>query len=150
MPLVGLLGGQRQAMLNELRKEQKRVAELEGTVAPRGNGKGAGRANPKSERPIRGEQACGASRELRTIGARYRTPTRFSGERTRGACAHQTKSKDNFEELNAVPFSGVIRIERRAFHPSAVAGGRPRIEHLEGVTAGAKPSRNHPLHCRAF
>ena len=33
VPLASLLGGQRQAMLNELRKEQKRVAELEGTVA---------------------------------------------------------------------------------------------------------------------
>jgi hypothetical protein len=33
VPLASLLGGQRHAMLNELRKEQKRVAELEGTVA---------------------------------------------------------------------------------------------------------------------
>jgi hypothetical protein len=33
VPLAILLGGQRQAMLNELHKEQKRVAELEGTVA---------------------------------------------------------------------------------------------------------------------
>jgi len=33
VPLASLLGGQRQAMLNELRKEQKRVADLEGTVA---------------------------------------------------------------------------------------------------------------------
>ena len=33
VPLASLLGGQCQAMLNELRKEQKRVAELEGTVA---------------------------------------------------------------------------------------------------------------------
>ena len=34
MPVASLLGGQHQAMLSELRKEQKRVAELEGTVAP--------------------------------------------------------------------------------------------------------------------
>jgi hypothetical protein len=64
MPLASLLGGQRQAMLNELRKEQKKVAELEGTVAAsRGNGKRSGRTNPKSERPTSGEQAGRASRE---------------------------------------------------------------------------------------
>ena len=33
VPVASLLDGQHQAMLNELRKEQKRVAELEGTVA---------------------------------------------------------------------------------------------------------------------
>ena len=37
------------------------------------------------------------------------------------------ESKENFEEFNASPFPGVIRIELCALHPGAVAGRRPRI-----------------------
>jgi hypothetical protein len=40
-----------QVMLNESRKQQKRIAS-------RGNGERAGRANPKSERATGGEQTC--------------------------------------------------------------------------------------------
>jgi len=60
------------------------------------------------------------------------------------------KSKEDFEELNTLPFSRDVRVERRAVHPGAVSGGCPRIEHLERVTAVVKRSRNHPLHRSAF
>lgn len=45
------------------------------------------------------------------------------------------KSKDNLEEFNSVPFSRVIRVERRTLYPCTVARRRPRIEHLEWVAA---------------
>ena len=45
------------------------------------------------------------------------------------------KSKDNLEEFNPVPFSRVIRVERRTLYPCAVARRRPRIKHLEWVAA---------------
>ena len=45
------------------------------------------------------------------------------------------KSKDNLEEFNAVPFSRVIRVEQRTLYPCAVARRRPRIKHLEWITA---------------
>ena len=64
---------------------------------------------------------------------------------TRGASALRELLKDDLEELNALPFSGVVRVERRALHPVAVTGRRPWIEHLEWVTAGAKSSRNDSL-----
>jgi len=55
------------------------------------------------------------------------------------------KSKDNLEELNPVPFSGMVRIERGAVYPGAVACWRPWIEHLERVTIAAKSSWNYSL-----
>jgi hypothetical protein len=55
------------------------------------------------------------------------------------------KSKNNLEELNAVPFSGVIGVERCVLHPNPVAGRRPWIEHLERVTTRTKCLRKHPL-----
>ena len=57
----------------------------------------------------------------------------------------ERKSKDNFEQFNAVPFSGVVGVERRAIHPRSVTGGRPRIEHLKRVTTGAKCAWNHSI-----
>jgi hypothetical protein len=62
----------------------------------------------------------------------------------------QISLKNNLEELNAVPFSGVVWIERRALDPCAVACRRPWIEHLEWVTPIAKSSRNHSLDRRAL
>src|SRR5207249_4155502 len=71
----------------------------------------------------------------RLHAARKRSPIRLP------SCP--PRSKNNFEELNTVPFSGVVRIERGAVHPGSITGRRPRIEHLERVTAGTKCSRNH-------
>ncbi len=56
-------------------------------------------------------------------------------------------SKDNFEKLNAVPFSRVVGIERCVLHPNPVAGRRPWIEHLKRVTTGTKCFRKHTLNC---
>jgi len=47
------------------------------------------------------------------------------------------KSKDNLEKFNTVPFSGVIRVERRTLYPCAVARRRPRIKHLEWIATTA-------------
>ena len=60
------------------------------------------------------------------------------------------KSKDNLEEFNPVPFSRVIRVERRTLYPCAVARRRPRIKHLEWIAAIAKSSRNHALDWRTL
>ena len=55
--------------------------------------------------------------------------------------------KEYLEKLNAVPLPRDVWIERRAFHPRSVSGRRPRIQHLERISAGAKRSRSHPLNC---
>ena len=49
-----------------------------------------------------------------------------------------TKSKNNLEKLNPVPFSGMIGVERCVLHPNPVASRRPRIEHLKRVATGTK------------
>jgi hypothetical protein len=69
--------------------------------------------------------------------------------RTRAATFHpnvcaSNLPKENFEELNALPFAGNVGVERGAFHRCAVSGWCGRIEHLERVAA-AKSSRNHSL-----
>src|SRR5205807_10407336 len=68
-----------------------------------------------------------------------------AGMNSRGACAPRPKSKDDLEELNAVPFSGVIRIERRALDPCAVTRRRRRIQHLERVATRLKCPRSDSL-----
>src|SRR6516225_2774892 len=69
---------------------------------------------------------------------------------TRGRVRSPTRSKNDLEELNAVPFSGVIGIERRVLHPSAVPSRRPWIEHLKGVAAGTKGFRKCALNSCPF
>src|SRR5262249_43423476 len=59
-------------------------------------------------------------------------------------------SEDDLEELNAVPFSGIIGIERRVLHPSAIPSRRPWIEHLKGVAAGTKGFRKCALNSCPF
>jgi hypothetical protein len=55
------------------------------------------------------------------------------------------KSKNDLEELNAVPFSRVVGIERCVLHPNPVASRRPRIEHLKRVAALTKGFRKRAL-----
>src|SRR5438067_13151935 len=66
--------------------------------------------------------------------------------RTSAATLHPTVcganlSKQNFEELNTLPFSRNVRVERRAFYPCRILGWRAWIAHLEWVAA-AKSSRH--------
>src|SRR6266487_4746141 len=61
--------------------------------------------------------------------------------------ATQIKSKHNFEELDLV-VPARERIISETLLPCAVSGRRPRIKHLEWITA-AKRSRNHSLNLRA-
>jgi len=61
-----------------------------------------------------------------------------SSDPVREASAPPGKSKKDLEKLNAVPFSGVVGVERCVLHPNPVAGRRPGIEHLKRVTAGTK------------
>src|ERR1700688_4653558 len=56
------------------------------------------------------------------------------------------KSEEDFEEFNPLPFSRYIRIEHGAFHPRAVAGWRPGVEHLKWITRVAKCARNHSFY----
>jgi hypothetical protein len=60
------------------------------------------------------------------------------------------KLKNNFEELNAFPFSRIIGIERCVLHPNAVASRRPRIEHLKRVATPAKGFRKCSLNSGSF
>src|SRR6266404_6218126 len=74
--------------------------------------------------------------------------------RTRAATLHpnvcaSNLSKQNFEELNTLPFAGNVGVERRAFHRSAISCWRARIEHLEWIPAAGR-SRNHSLDFRAL
>src|SRR5436190_3712460 len=57
------------------------------------------------------------------------------------------KSKDDLEQLYAVPFSWVIGIERCVLYPYSVASRCPGIEHLKRVTTGTKCFRKHTLNC---
>src|SRR5215470_12890356 len=54
------------------------------------------------------------------------------------ASTFANKSKNNLEQLNAVPFPGMVRIERCVLHPNPVTGGRPGIEHLKRVATRPK------------
>src|SRR5438552_8345299 len=58
-------------------------------------------------------------------------------------------SKDDLEELNALPFSRNVWIKRRVFHPGAIFCRRSRIEHLEWISA-ADCLRNHSCYLGAL
>ena len=64
--------------------------------------------------------------------------------------ASTPRLKDDLEELNAVPFPGVIGIERCVLHPKSVAGWRPRIEHLKRVATWTKGFRKCSLNSWPF
>jgi hypothetical protein len=61
-----------------------------------------------------------------------------------------SKLKNDLEELNAVPFSRVVGIERCVFHPNPVTGRRPRIEHLKRVATSTKGFRKCSLNFWSF
>jgi hypothetical protein len=134
LPNTGALpNAQSQAMLNELRKEQNRVAELEGTVA---------RLAATVKEQAAQIQKVSAQLEVKKPAAKSSVTTVRSTISTRhislgrapvSRALPKPKSKDNLEELNTVPFSRVIRVERRTLYPCAIARRRPRVKHLEWI-----------------
>ena len=56
-----------------------------------------------------------------------------------------TKSENDLEELNSLPLSRIIRVERCVLHPDPVASRRPRVEHLQRVATGTECFRKCPL-----
>ena len=91
---------------------------------------------------------------MRRRGANQIMASTPNAQRSTSSVQLKTRSlnllKHDLEELNALPFPGVIGIKRCILHPSPVTSRRPRIEHLKRVTTSTKSFRKCSLNSWPF
>lgn len=94
----------------------------------------------------------GHCRPAKSGAGRTALPKRETGVGSQHArrSPNEAQSENDLEQLYAVPFSGIIGIERCVLHPDPVPRRRPWIQHLKRVTTRTKGFRKCSLNSRSL